>query len=136
MLVRVKEDYDGAEPSPNSVAAMNLLRLWQMTDRKDWRDKANATFRRRRAADSGRREVPQLAVALEFQPVQAEADHHRRRTGRADTHAMLDSSTIGSCRTRSCCSPTAAAGQAQLAQWLPVMGDITSQERKSDRIHL
>ena len=44
VLVRIKEDYDGAEPSPNSVAAMNLLRLWQMTDRKEWRDKANAIF--------------------------------------------------------------------------------------------
>jgi len=27
VIVRLKEDYDGAEPAPNSVAAMNLLRL-------------------------------------------------------------------------------------------------------------
>ena len=32
ILLRMKEDYDGAEPSPNSVAALNLLRLGQMTD--------------------------------------------------------------------------------------------------------
>ena len=31
VIVRLKEDYDGAEPAPNSVAAMNLLRLdWMM----------------------------------------------------------------------------------------------------------
>src|SRR5690606_19290371 len=27
IVLRLKEDYDGAEPSPNSVAAANLLRL-------------------------------------------------------------------------------------------------------------
>ncbi len=31
ILIRMKEDYDGAEPSPNSVSAMNLLRLAQFT---------------------------------------------------------------------------------------------------------
>jgi uncharacterized protein YyaL (SSP411 family) len=31
LLMRLKEDYDGAEPSPNSVSAMNLLRLAQIT---------------------------------------------------------------------------------------------------------
>ncbi|AOS43869.1 hypothetical protein Verru16b_00927 [Lacunisphaera limnophila] len=31
VIVRLKEDYDGAEPAPNSVAAMNLLRLdWML----------------------------------------------------------------------------------------------------------
>ena len=33
VIVRLKEDYDGAEPAPNSVAAMNLLRLsWMLGD--------------------------------------------------------------------------------------------------------
>jgi uncharacterized protein YyaL (SSP411 family) len=31
VIVRMKEDYDGAEPAPNSVAAMNLIRLeWML----------------------------------------------------------------------------------------------------------
>ena len=34
ILLQIRESYDGAEPSPNSIAAMNLLRLWQVTDRK------------------------------------------------------------------------------------------------------
>ncbi|MFM8335322.1 MAG: thioredoxin domain-containing protein, partial [Opitutaceae bacterium] len=34
IVIRLKEDYDGAEPAPSSVAAMNLLRLgaWFETD--------------------------------------------------------------------------------------------------------
>jgi len=32
----MKEQYDGAEPAGNSVAALNLLRLAQMMDRPEW----------------------------------------------------------------------------------------------------
>jgi uncharacterized protein YyaL (SSP411 family) len=40
VLLRMKEDYDGAEPSGNSVALMNLQRLSHMTDRQDFRESA------------------------------------------------------------------------------------------------
>ncbi|XP_077980427.1 spermatogenesis-associated protein 20-like [Glandiceps talaboti] len=42
ILVRMKEDQDGAEPSGNSVSAMNLLRLSNYLDNKDLYDKAVA----------------------------------------------------------------------------------------------
>jgi uncharacterized protein YyaL (SSP411 family) len=42
VLVRMRNDYDGAEPAGNSVAAMNLLRLARITDNKEWRKKAEA----------------------------------------------------------------------------------------------
>ena len=35
VIVRLKEDYDGAEPAPNSVAAMNLIRLDWMLGSED-----------------------------------------------------------------------------------------------------
>jgi uncharacterized protein YyaL (SSP411 family) len=44
ILVRMKEDYDGAEPSPNSVSVINLLRLSQMTDNSGFREKAAKTL--------------------------------------------------------------------------------------------
>ncbi len=37
LLVRTKDDYDGAEPSGNSVAALTLLRLAHLTGNKEWR---------------------------------------------------------------------------------------------------
>ncbi len=67
LVMRMKEDYDGAEPSGNSIAVLNLLRLAQMTDRSDFRESANralAAFGSRMvAAPVG---VPQMLVAYEF----------------------------------------------------------------------
>jgi uncharacterized protein YyaL (SSP411 family) len=67
LVMRMKEDYDGAEPSGNSVALLNLLRLAQMTDRQDLRetaDKAFAAFASR--IQNGQVGVPQLMVAYQF----------------------------------------------------------------------
>jgi uncharacterized protein YyaL (SSP411 family) len=44
ILVRLKEQYDGAEPTGNSIAAMNLLRLSHMTDNPEWRSMADRVF--------------------------------------------------------------------------------------------
>ena len=40
VLVRMKEDYDGAEPSPTSVSAMNLLTLAHLTGERAYTDRA------------------------------------------------------------------------------------------------
>ncbi len=45
LLVREKPSYDGAEPSGNSVEALNLLRLHELTTREAYRRRAEATFR-------------------------------------------------------------------------------------------
>jgi hypothetical protein len=65
VLLRMKEDYDGAQPSPNSVAALNLLRLAEMLDRDQYRQKAGRLLE----AFAGRLNqepaaVPQMVVAL------------------------------------------------------------------------
>jgi len=59
LLFRTKEDYDGAEPTGNSVAVLNLLRLSHMTDNKDWRTKAETNI----AAFAGRLQQMPDAVA-------------------------------------------------------------------------
>jgi len=67
LLLRVKEDYDGAEPSGNSIAVMNLLRLAQLTNREDLRVSAehllSAFSPRLTAAPVA---LPQMLAACEF----------------------------------------------------------------------
>jgi uncharacterized protein YyaL (SSP411 family) len=45
LILRVKEDYDGAEPSGNSVAILALLKLGAITDRKDFKQAAEKSLR-------------------------------------------------------------------------------------------
>jgi uncharacterized protein YyaL (SSP411 family) len=67
VLVRMKEQYDGAEPAGNSVAAMNLIRLSRMTDRPEWELMAAETvanFGVTLRAQPG--VLPLMAAALDF----------------------------------------------------------------------
>jgi uncharacterized protein YyaL (SSP411 family) len=45
LILRVKEDYDGAEPSGNSVAILALLKLGKITDRKAFTDAGEKSLR-------------------------------------------------------------------------------------------
>jgi hypothetical protein len=45
LILRVKDDYDGAEPSGNSVATLALLKLAAITGREDFKRSAEATLR-------------------------------------------------------------------------------------------
>jgi uncharacterized protein YyaL (SSP411 family) len=67
LVLRVKEDYDGAEPSGNSIAVANLLRLAQITNSDRYRQSAARSF----SALGSRLStvpaaVPQLMAACEF----------------------------------------------------------------------
>jgi uncharacterized protein YyaL (SSP411 family) len=67
LVLRLKDDYDGAEPSGNSMMAIALLRLARMTDREDFRRAADRTLEafssRLSAGGAG---VPQMLAALEL----------------------------------------------------------------------
>jgi uncharacterized protein YyaL (SSP411 family) len=45
LILRIKEDYDGAEPSGNSVAVLALLKLAAITDRAEFKQAAEKTLR-------------------------------------------------------------------------------------------
>ena len=45
LILRVKDDYDGAEPSGNSVATLALLKLGAITGRKEFTEAAGKTLR-------------------------------------------------------------------------------------------
>jgi uncharacterized protein YyaL (SSP411 family) len=44
VLLRMKEDYDGAEPSPSSISALNLVKLSQITNDTKMRERADKTL--------------------------------------------------------------------------------------------
>jgi uncharacterized protein YyaL (SSP411 family) len=67
LLLRLKEDYEGAKPTGNSVATLNLLRLAQMTDNEKWQRKGVetiATFAE--LLSKYPTTMPQMLVALDF----------------------------------------------------------------------
>ncbi len=67
VIIRAKEEYDGAEPSGNSIATLLLLRLAEFTDRQDYRQAAEKTLSlfgsRMRSAPHI---MPQMLCALDF----------------------------------------------------------------------
>jgi len=67
LVLRLKEDYDGAEPSGNSIAILNLLRLAQITGRAGFRasaERALAAFASRLAIAPVA--LPAMLTACEF----------------------------------------------------------------------
>jgi uncharacterized protein YyaL (SSP411 family) len=67
LLVRMKEDYDGAEPSANSVAALNLLRFSRMIGNEEAAIKAGKIFSiSNRTLEGMPAAVPQLLVAIQY----------------------------------------------------------------------
>jgi len=89
VLVRMKEDYDGAEPSPTSVSAMNLLTLAHLTGESAYSDRAAQAI----ASFGGRleeqgRAVPFMAAALSTSIAGGEQIVIVGRRAAADTKAM------------------------------------------------
>ena len=90
ILLRLKEDYDGAEPSPNSISALNLLRLAEMMGKPEYRQTAENIF----IAFSGRlaeapNAMPQLLVAFDFFRNKPKQIILAGKPGASDTQAML-----------------------------------------------
>lgn len=89
VLVRMKEDYDGAEPSPTAVSAMNLLTLSHLTGASAYANRAAdaiASFGGR-LEDMGRA-VPFMAAALSTSVAGGEQIVILGHRESADTRAM------------------------------------------------
>lgn len=65
VLLRMKEDYDGAEPTASSVSVLNLLTLSHLVEDSEWSDRIERTLRLfgSRLEQMGRA-VPMMAAAL------------------------------------------------------------------------
>jgi len=132
VIVRSKEDYDGAEPSGNSMATMLLLRLAQFTDRAEYRNAAERTLRL--FGDhlyKGPQVVPQLLCALDFYLSQPKQVVIAGKPDAVDTRALLQ-------RLREQYLPNAivilaegGAAQKSLAKLLPFVETIQPVDGKA-----
>lgn len=67
LLAREKPSYDGAEPSGNSVALLNLLRLHEFTTQDRYRQRAEEAFRAfEPTIERQPTSVPRMLVALDY----------------------------------------------------------------------
>jgi uncharacterized protein len=68
LVLRMKDDYDGAEPSGNAVALLDLVRLAHFTDRAEYRDAAERTLRALGSKIVQQAvAVPQMLVGLDYE---------------------------------------------------------------------
>jgi uncharacterized protein len=121
-LLRLKDDYDGAEPSGNSGIALLLLRLARLTDREDFRAAGERTLRAfaSRMQESGTG-VPQMLVAHSFalaKPreivLSGPADHPVMREMLAAIHRRFLPDAVVM-RAEQCARPMPAIGGAPTA---------------------
>ena len=112
VVLRMKDDNDSAEPAASSVAALNLLRLAQIRDRKDWRERAEKTINAFHPTLSHfASAMPQMLVALDSslsKPRQI-VIAGKRRAG--DKSASSRNYIDIFCQTKFCCCRMAAMGK-------------------------
>ena len=126
ILLRSKEDYDGAEPSPNSVAALNLLRLSQMFDRPDWRERAEKTLRAfspqlQRSPSA----MPQMLVALDWLRAEPKQIVIAGKPDASDTRALLREVNRHFIPDKIVLLADGGAGQKFFAAQIDFMKDVT-----------
>jgi len=126
LVMRIKEDYDGAEPSGNSIAVLNLLRLAQMTGRRDFQAsaaRALAAFGSRMvAAPVG---LPQMLVAYEFSISKVKQIILVGERDAPDTRRLLDALYCRFVPHRIVLLVTAESRPA-LARYLPTVAEMTA----------
>ena len=132
ILLRMKEDYDGAEPSANSASVLNLLRLAQMTDNEEWRreaEKGIAVFSARLEAFP--QAMPQMLAALDLYLSKPKQIILAGTPGAADTRALLEVVHGRFIPNKILLLADGAEGQKELSQLLPVISTMTPLKGKA-----
>jgi hypothetical protein len=132
ILLRMKEDHDGAEPSPNSVSAMNLLRLAQITDDRALHDRAVKTIGA--FADPLARmpsTLPQLLCALDASLAKPRQIVIAGQPDAADTRALLRETHGRYVPNKLLLLADGGAGQAWLGQKLEFLRTVAPIDGKA-----
>ncbi len=125
ILWRTKDSHDSAEPTGNSIAALNLLRLAQILHRDDWHAKARTTISAfaDQLADLPTA-MPQLLAALEFALAQPRQIVIAGDPRSEDTQAMLREVRSRFLPNKILLLADGAAGQQWLAQRLEFLKNL------------
>jgi len=132
VLARLKADYDGAEPTGNSVSALNLLRLAWITGNEDWLKRAGATieaFGERLNAYPPI--LPQMLVAYDFMGNKPRQFVIVGKLGRPDTEIMLAMIRKRFLPGKILLLADGGAGQEFLAQYQPILAELPRQGNKT-----
>ena len=132
ILLQMREDYDGAEPSPNSIALGNLMRLAQIAGREKWHERAEEilkVFGRRleKAPDT----LPQMTAALDYALSKPKQIVIAGAPGAADTQAMLRLVHERFLPHHILLLADGGAGQKRLGQWLPFVEPMSRKDGRA-----
>lgn len=132
LLIRTKEDYDGAEPSGNSMAALTLLRLAHLTDNKEWRVAAEKAID---ASSVRLRQYPtahaQMLAALDWRLSTPMEIIIAGNPDAEDTKLLLREIHAHFVPNRILLLADGGEGQKNLAQYLPFIERMTTREGKA-----
>ena len=132
VIVRLKEDEDNAEPAGNSVAAMNLLRLAQISDRPEFGDKANKTFAAFAGLlNPGLASWPEMLAAIDFSDARPRQIVLAGKTDDPQTQALLAEVSARYLPNRILLFADGGEGQWFLAARLPAVAGMTPREGKT-----
>ncbi len=124
--IQPREAHDGAEPSPNSIAALNLLRLASITDRDDWQRKAARLFETFGGTLEKQPEaMPYLVAALDFSQGPQKQIVIAGDPGASDTETLLRLVRRRYLPNRILLLADGAGSQKQLAAWNSVIANMT-----------
>ena len=132
LLLRTKETYDAAQPSGNSVTTLNLLRLSQMTKRKDWKRLAERTlvfFGQR--LDSAPQAMPKMLTAVDFHFGPVKQIVIAGDPGKAETQALLKVVHQKYLPNKVILSADGGPGQAYLGRLIPTIKSMVPLKGRS-----
>ncbi|MEX1137750.1 MAG: thioredoxin domain-containing protein [Bacteroidota bacterium] len=126
ILIRTKEFYDGAEPSGNSIAILNLLRLSEMTNNDRYRQLADASLvsfgERMLTTPQG---LAQFLVALDFSLSKPKQIIIAGKAGDPHTARLLNEVHSRFIPNKIILLADGGKGQEVLASYIPFLQSVT-----------
>ncbi|MBI4548741.1 MAG: thioredoxin domain-containing protein [Ignavibacteriae bacterium] len=125
ILVRTKESYDGAEPTGNAIAILNLLRLSAMIDKKELKTMAERSLKYfGESMLNASHAMPQFLVALDFSQSKPKQIIVAGSANDVRTRAMLNEVHARFIPNKIILLADGAEGQKAVARYMPFISSF------------